>query len=546
MVFIYILKLEQDKYYVGKTTNPDRRLLEHNNSQGASWTKLYKPIEVLKLIPNCNNFDEDKYTLEYMNLYGMDNVRGGSFCSVILSTSDKYMIQKMLKGGNDKCFICGKGGHFANKCRFNRNNVPNNPNNKLSRQQILNMMQINRIGCDTNINSQIIASPIVAVPILNNPSIKIPDNNKTIISHQVVPRPVVNFKQKSLFDDDNDEENVLFGGSYKTHIDPIINHEHIINPLDNDDDKEAIPSGIVKKKIFDDLDDTNQVLKEKTPKIKPPVPPKPKFKENKLSTQTTPIEHITSNVSPIIVKELEHNNKPVINKIKIPAIFIQDNNKKNMSETNTVILIEPVIPVVSDIPIVSAVPVSKPIPKPRPNKVQVTNDTIPPVPLSVSLPNSVFNTSYGEIIKLSPTPPPPPPPPPPVPKKTFTTASGAVFTEPPPAPPNPNRNFSGIKFTPPPVPIYNNGVTTYQPYSSNPEPKELIKDNFADFLGAFKYFLDQDKQNNNLNNANVMMKIIEEKEKNEIQIDMPTDMLKEIQAAQAKMKRKQTFYDYDY
>ena len=79
MVFIYILELENSKYYIGKTHNPNFRLDAHFNSIGSSWTKKYKPIKLLKLIPNCSDFDEDKYTKEYMLKKGINNVRGGTY-----------------------------------------------------------------------------------------------------------------------------------------------------------------------------------------------------------------------------------------------------------------------------------------------------------------------------------------------------------------------------------------------------------------------------------------------------------------------------------
>jgi hypothetical protein len=84
MVYIYILQLEQGKYYVGKTINPSFRLDSHFNSNGSAWTKLYKPIKMIELIPNCDDYDEDKYTRMFMDKYGIDNVRGGSFVSVEL------------------------------------------------------------------------------------------------------------------------------------------------------------------------------------------------------------------------------------------------------------------------------------------------------------------------------------------------------------------------------------------------------------------------------------------------------------------------------
>jgi len=94
MVFIYILELENKKYYVGKTTNPDFRLEQHFNSFGSQWTKKYKPIKILELKPNCDDYDEDKYTKMYMDKYGINNVRGGSYVQIKL---DKVTIENLEK-----------------------------------------------------------------------------------------------------------------------------------------------------------------------------------------------------------------------------------------------------------------------------------------------------------------------------------------------------------------------------------------------------------------------------------------------------------------
>jgi hypothetical protein len=116
MVFIYALKLEQEKYYIGKTNNPQFRLKNHFNLNGSVWTQLYKPLQVLTLIPNCDDYDEDKITKKYMDKYGINNVRGGSFVSVKLKKSAIDTLTQMNNGTNDKCFICGKKGHFAKEC----------------------------------------------------------------------------------------------------------------------------------------------------------------------------------------------------------------------------------------------------------------------------------------------------------------------------------------------------------------------------------------------------------------------------------------------
>ena len=123
MVYIYILELEGKKFYVGKTNNPDVRLEQHFNSSGSSWTRQHKPTAVVEVIPNCDDFDEDKNTLKYMDMYGINNVRGGSFCELKLNEDNIKVIKKMISSSTDKCYICGDTGHFGKDCNYDTDNI---------------------------------------------------------------------------------------------------------------------------------------------------------------------------------------------------------------------------------------------------------------------------------------------------------------------------------------------------------------------------------------------------------------------------------------
>ena len=72
---VYCLKREHENYYVGITYNFNLRYAQHEGGEGAKWTRRHKPIGVVKIIQNACGGVENSKTLEYIKLYGWENVQ---------------------------------------------------------------------------------------------------------------------------------------------------------------------------------------------------------------------------------------------------------------------------------------------------------------------------------------------------------------------------------------------------------------------------------------------------------------------------------------
>jgi len=119
MMTFYALKLENNKYYIGKThrgVDADIRFQEHKSGKGSEWTKLYKPIYIVETYVNDSAFEEDVFTKKYMMKYGIEHVRGGSYTKIVLDDWQIKSLEHEFQSVNNSCFKCGNKGHFANDC----------------------------------------------------------------------------------------------------------------------------------------------------------------------------------------------------------------------------------------------------------------------------------------------------------------------------------------------------------------------------------------------------------------------------------------------
>ena len=80
---VYVLRLVQDKYYVGMTKKwrLDIREEEHFSGRGSKWTRRFPPIELIQFWEfqdkESAHIFECLKTEEYLNEFGIDSCRGG-------------------------------------------------------------------------------------------------------------------------------------------------------------------------------------------------------------------------------------------------------------------------------------------------------------------------------------------------------------------------------------------------------------------------------------------------------------------------------------
>lgn len=122
MVFVVILLLENNKYYIEKTINNNFNLETYANSNKCLWIQKYKPIKIIDIITICDNITNDKCKIEcrdicedvcediyinfYMMNYGIDNIRGGKYSNIELNKEELQSLKIYEEIFPIKCKFC--------------------------------------------------------------------------------------------------------------------------------------------------------------------------------------------------------------------------------------------------------------------------------------------------------------------------------------------------------------------------------------------------------------------------------------------------------
>lgn len=99
---VYVLRLENDKWYVGSTSDMEDRLERHSTNNGSKWTKIHPMLGVAHVFEDAPHGYEGYVTLRMMKDYGIDNVRGGGWCAagtIVIKNFDKKYNKRLKQFG---------------------------------------------------------------------------------------------------------------------------------------------------------------------------------------------------------------------------------------------------------------------------------------------------------------------------------------------------------------------------------------------------------------------------------------------------------------
>jgi hypothetical protein len=115
MEWIYVLQLENGKYFIDCTDTVQYDIYMHIKGHAAVRTKKHKFVKVTHVFRG-HRIDLFKYILLFMDMYGMQAVRGGCFLLENMTAENENTICNILSFKDYSCFFCGLTTHLVNVC----------------------------------------------------------------------------------------------------------------------------------------------------------------------------------------------------------------------------------------------------------------------------------------------------------------------------------------------------------------------------------------------------------------------------------------------
>lgn len=113
---VFVLACEKRKRYIGTYTDIQSVVQLYNSENGPEWTKKYKPVAIERTYENVNPEEEDRVTKELMSIFGINNVRGGSYSTIELTHDQKEYLERATREIVKCSPHCKDKTHYVKEC----------------------------------------------------------------------------------------------------------------------------------------------------------------------------------------------------------------------------------------------------------------------------------------------------------------------------------------------------------------------------------------------------------------------------------------------
>jgi hypothetical protein len=94
---VYFISLQNEKHFIYLSKETDEQKLLSECESSYEFVSTNPPIEVFHRIRGGGPEDVDTYVKLFMQQFGIDSTRGGSYCDILLSEDIRTELQKELE-----------------------------------------------------------------------------------------------------------------------------------------------------------------------------------------------------------------------------------------------------------------------------------------------------------------------------------------------------------------------------------------------------------------------------------------------------------------
>lgn len=121
--YVFALELLNKKYYIGRTNDIVKSFESHRKGEVNDWTKNYPAQSIKELFfQNVHDSYDVALVLKYIQLFGVENVRGGPFTTEVLEPIQLTMLSLLSKELSFEeprviaVYACEENKYFVDSC----------------------------------------------------------------------------------------------------------------------------------------------------------------------------------------------------------------------------------------------------------------------------------------------------------------------------------------------------------------------------------------------------------------------------------------------